>query len=289
MHSFSWAPLLFDFGAVPKHDTSTFDQWTFDGDYVHRNLGNIKRVHLVLDSDEIFLASWGPSSDRPHDLSPVPQLTRPLLGGYYKRRTFRAWFFGGVFDPFKQQIFFSAACWHAKPLTKKWRAVERRAARAMRSCVEPPKQDIVQLQRTNSLAFHSSLGRAQIAFDRSIHVVLTYIVGPTAGFILGVSAAAHDVWVHREAVMPRIWQLREGNTEVVHWVKWRIREIGYKLIGRVPEGKPERPSRPGIGLSSRRIQADADISGPSPWGGGGRGGSYWPRKVRQGASRISMT
>ena len=29
VHSFSWAPLLFDFSAVPNRDTSTFDEWAF--------------------------------------------------------------------------------------------------------------------------------------------------------------------------------------------------------------------------------------------------------------------
>ena len=70
VHCLSWAALLFDFSAVPEHDTSTFDEWTYDGDYIYRNLGNIKRVHLVLDSDEMFMASWAPLADKPYDLSP---------------------------------------------------------------------------------------------------------------------------------------------------------------------------------------------------------------------------
>ena len=60
LHSLSWAPLLLDYGAVGDHDTSTFDQWTLDGDYLFNNSGNMKKIHVVQDSDEIFLASWGP-------------------------------------------------------------------------------------------------------------------------------------------------------------------------------------------------------------------------------------
>src|SRR5262245_11064508 len=109
VHCMSWAPLLFDLAAVPAHDTSTFDNWTIDGDYVHKNLGNIKRIHMVLDSDEMFIASWAPLSDKPYDLTPQPELERRLTGGLWKKRRFNKWFHSGVFDPLKQDIFFEGA------------------------------------------------------------------------------------------------------------------------------------------------------------------------------------
>ena len=64
LHSLSWAPLLLDYGAVGDHDTSTFDQWTLDGDYLYNNTQSMKHVHVVQDSDELFLASWGPLAER---------------------------------------------------------------------------------------------------------------------------------------------------------------------------------------------------------------------------------
>ncbi len=252
VHSLSWAPLLFDFSAVPEHDTSTFDEWTFDGDYIHRNLGNIKRVHLVLDSDEIFIASWGPSPDRPHKLSPIPKLARPLVGGYYKRQRFKAAFFNGIFDPFKQQIFFSAACWHTKPLTSKWADVEQRALRALRSCVEAPKERIVELTNPGNpnLLEDDRWAKVITATDwviyHTTHFIMTYIASNIIECLRGPPAVARHLWVHREAIKPRIRQVREGNREVVHWLKWRMREIIYRLVGRVPKGKPARPGRPGM-------------------------------------------
>jgi hypothetical protein len=140
VHCLSWAPLLFDFAAVPEHDTSVFDHWTFDGDYIYKNLGNIKRIHLVLDSDEIFMASWAPSRDKPYDLSPQPLLARPIIGSFVKRHRFNSTFYKGfsdpskeqpfLFDPLKQQIFFNAARWHARPLNEAW--LRRQAIKASR-------------------------------------------------------------------------------------------------------------------------------------------------------------
>ncbi len=42
LHSLSWAPLLLDYGAIGDHDTSTFDQWTLDGDYLYNNTQSIE-------------------------------------------------------------------------------------------------------------------------------------------------------------------------------------------------------------------------------------------------------
>jgi hypothetical protein len=235
VHSLSWAPLLFDFASVAEHDTSTFDKWTFDGDYVYRNLSTIKRVHLVLDSDEMFLASWGPSADRRHDLSAQRQLTRPFIGGHFKRQQFKAAFYSGIFDPFKQQIFFHPARWHADKLTAQWSRIERRAARLLRSCVAPP---------TSALELHEKSKPAFI--DRAFNCYVTWVVSPVVSCIIAIERTAdtvNHIWIHRAAILPRIRQIRNGDTEVKHWLKWRIREIAGRLGGRVPNGKPARPNR----------------------------------------------
>ena len=70
IHSMSWAPLLLDYGAIDDHDMSAIKTWTIDGDYVHANFGLSHPFHVVQDSDEMFIGSWAPLSDRPHDLSP---------------------------------------------------------------------------------------------------------------------------------------------------------------------------------------------------------------------------
>ena len=255
VHSLSWAPLLFDFAAVAEHDTSTFDEWTFDGDYVYRNLSNIKRVHLVLDSDEIFMASWGPSSERRHDLAAQRQQTKLLIGGHLKRQQFKAAFFSGIFDPFKQAIFFHAARWHANSLTPKWIRVERRAARLLFSCVAPPSTTL-HLHQTAHSGLVASPGSG---LDRAYSFVggpaflglifrwyVTWLIPPLVALMIAIEripGAIRHIWIHRAAIIPRIRQLRTGDPEVKRWLKWRIREIAYHLVGRVAENKPARPKR----------------------------------------------
>ena len=59
LHSLSWAPLLLDYAAVGAHDTSTFDQWTLDGDYLFNNSGNMKKIHVIQDLTRFFLRVGG--------------------------------------------------------------------------------------------------------------------------------------------------------------------------------------------------------------------------------------
>ena len=44
LHSLSWAPLLFDYEPLHVHDTSMFENWTIDGDYVYRNYGDLSEI-----------------------------------------------------------------------------------------------------------------------------------------------------------------------------------------------------------------------------------------------------
>jgi hypothetical protein len=134
LHSLSWAPLLLDYASINDHDTSTFDQWTLDGDYLFNNFKNSERVHVVQDSDEIFLASWGPLAERPVKKSRFPFDDR-LAGLFFKQS-----FYSGFFDPLKRKQFFLPVRWHANPLNAKWTAVEERAASELRRWVQPPDE-----------------------------------------------------------------------------------------------------------------------------------------------------
>ncbi len=115
LHSLSWAPLLFDYGAIGEHDTSTFDQWTLDGDYLYNNTQGLNRVHVVQDSDELFLSSWGPLAE--HAISKTRFPFERYLAGHF----FRQSFYSGFFDPLKPK-----ACLFAGALA--FTAVERHVA-----------------------------------------------------------------------------------------------------------------------------------------------------------------
>jgi hypothetical protein len=248
VHCLSWAPLLFDFTAVPQHDTSVFDDWTFDGDYIYRNLGNIKRIHLVLDSDEIFMASWAPLADRPHDLKPKRLLQTKFLGSFLKKQRFNAAFYGGVFDPLKQSIFFQAIHWHAGAINQKWTAVERRALETLQTCVAPPLDDPMSNWSPQALATQSSApdlpvvdwSRPEQVKNAVTRALLGYLVVP----LFRAGGVVHSCWIHREAIIPRLRQLGRGDPQVRQWLAWRLRQMTHQLLGRnFRERKPQRPIR----------------------------------------------
>ena len=129
VHCLSWAPLLLDFGAMKRHDTSALENWTIDGDYVFKNLGGAPNLHVVQDSDEMFYAGWSPLSDRPIRLEPRFTSSLQFLNTLQKSVGFRDEFYGDIFDPLKHKLFLHPVCWHSAPLNARWRAVERRARR----------------------------------------------------------------------------------------------------------------------------------------------------------------
>ena len=70
--------MLLDYGAVGEHDTSTLEQWTIDGDYLFKNLGRSKKVYVVQDSDEMFLASWTPMAESAAVFRPIRFFQTPF-------------------------------------------------------------------------------------------------------------------------------------------------------------------------------------------------------------------
>jgi hypothetical protein len=127
IHCLSWSPLLLDYAAVSDHDTSTFEQWTLDGDYVYKNAGQSGAIHVSQDSDEMFIASWAPMADRPIHLKPDRRILAHGVWRAFKVQAFRYAFTSGLFDPLKLKHFFLPVRWHASDLHAGWEAVERHA------------------------------------------------------------------------------------------------------------------------------------------------------------------
>ena len=136
LHSLSWAPLLLDYGAIADHNTSTFDQWTLDGDYLFNNFKSNRRIYVVQDSDELFLASWGPMADKAVTKTQFP-FHRFLAGHFFKQS-----FYSGFFDPLKRRLFFLTVRWHSKPMNEKWADVEARAMHELVRWVAPPDESV---------------------------------------------------------------------------------------------------------------------------------------------------
>jgi hypothetical protein len=88
-HCGSWIPLLIDYRHLARHDDTTFDQWTLDGDYIARNVTDLKDIHVVLDTDDLLLISFTPESKVHYSLTPIlpyrfPRLrkARKIVGAY---------------------------------------------------------------------------------------------------------------------------------------------------------------------------------------------------------------
>jgi hypothetical protein len=132
LHSLSWAPFLCDYAAIVEHDTSIFDTWTLDGDYIYRNFGDGADVHVVTDSDEMMLLSWAPLSDRPQSLALSWIKGLPIVGSFIKGGILRAAILSGVFDRLKHRIFFKPVRWHSGDCGEAWTRTEVEAARTLR-------------------------------------------------------------------------------------------------------------------------------------------------------------
>jgi hypothetical protein len=224
LHCMSWAPVLLDYGAVERHDMSTLDDWTIDGDYLFKNLGNTAKLHVIQDSDDLFLASWGPMGDRP--FKPLA-LFQSRLGKWFAARLraqqFRASFYSPIFDPLKRRIFFLPVRWHARELNEKWTTVEREARNELSQWVRPPDEDR-RLGVSGTETFFRKLGEPFLNFGLALFRWLgTYLV-------------------HRRDIKRRLLQALRGDTFAIRRIIWNLRREVLVLRGRLPTDRPPQPN-----------------------------------------------
>ena len=132
IHSFSWAPLVVDYEALHKHDTSTFDKWTMDGDYIYRNFPNPQDVYVVTDSDEIVLVSFTKEADLHFELNPWFSGFPGWVAKLIKLERIRALRDSHVMDPLKRQIFPLPVFLHAGEITSAWKGTIHKTTRLLR-------------------------------------------------------------------------------------------------------------------------------------------------------------
>ncbi len=137
IHSFSWAPLVVDYGALDHHDTKTFDHWTLDGDYIYRNFPSPADVHVVTDSDEITLVSFTKESDLHFELRPYLAGRARWVTDWYKARLIRALKDSSVMDPLKRHIFATPVYLHAGEISPAWPQTRIQAARIIARAYGP--------------------------------------------------------------------------------------------------------------------------------------------------------
>jgi len=131
VHSLSWAPLLIDYDAVRHHDTLGMDDCSIDGDYIHRNFGLNGKVHIVQDSDEMMLMSWGALDASAVSLEARQALKNIFLGGWEKSMALHNEIFHQQTDPLKREIFSKPVFWHVRDINDRWRITEKEAAKVV--------------------------------------------------------------------------------------------------------------------------------------------------------------
>jgi hypothetical protein len=137
IHSFSWSPLVVDYGALAHHDMKTFDHWTLDGDYVHSNFPTPSDVHVVTDSDEITLVSFTKESDLHFDLRPYLAGRARWIIDWYKIRAIQGLKDSKVIDPLKRHIFPTPVFLHSGEISDVWAQVRCKAARIIAKAYHP--------------------------------------------------------------------------------------------------------------------------------------------------------
>ncbi|MDR4493594.1 MAG: hypothetical protein R3B74_04070 [Nitrospirales bacterium] len=199
LHSLSWAPFLCDYAAVETHDTSTFDDWTLDGDYIFQNFKNPNDMYIVKDSDEVMLVSWAPLADRPQKVSPNFLKGLPVVGEWIKGGILRAALLSGIFDSLKREIFFLPVMWHGGTLSPNW---EKRVS----ECQQVLTRYVGDLDPDSM----------ENPFEK-------YNSG-TGGLVWSVRNMIHRVWLGFLVAMGRIWFIGSNLFHARERLKARMQE-----------------------------------------------------------------
>jgi hypothetical protein len=138
-HTLSWAPILVDYAAFPRHDTSTLEQWTIDGDYVFRNLPDPTRAYCVLDSDEATLISFTPEAMMSYfPLRVQPAYRLPFVGQQYRLLAMRHYMNSSAIDPLKRALFMHQVRTHTGSESRKEeKEMSLKAYAIASSCLKP--------------------------------------------------------------------------------------------------------------------------------------------------------
>lgn len=140
VHSFSWAPMLLDFGSLKEHRSETLDNWTLDGDYVHLNFPGSRPtdddVHVVTDSDRLAFVSMTSESDLTfYPLEGHWTKSLPVVGTWTKSYLLNKAYHEPVFDDLKRELFVIPVKLHSGELSNSWGKIENDAKVIFAKCI----------------------------------------------------------------------------------------------------------------------------------------------------------
>jgi hypothetical protein len=135
-HSANWAPLLIDYGSLNDHDETAFDTWTLDGDYVAKNISDVRNVYVVRDTTELFVSGFTPESQVSYPQHRVFSYSLPFVGPAIKMARTRDFLLRtGLLnsDHLKNECYSIPIRLRGGPSPEKaWRKVEQRAAKIIK-------------------------------------------------------------------------------------------------------------------------------------------------------------
>lgn len=198
IHSFSWAPLVLDYGSLYAHDSETFEKWTLDGDYVFRNFPDPKDVYVVTDSDEIMLVSFTKETDLHFDLEPSALKKHQVIGPMYKTLLVRALLNSQIMDPLKRKIFKAPVFLHWDELKKTWVEKQQEVSKIIdRAYSNQGKYEAYLMKSLVILSGNSSVHIADWLGVRRLKLFF---------FIVWLSRQVSWHWKHRWFVLRRVLQ-----------------------------------------------------------------------------------
>lgn len=223
LHSLSWAPLLLDYSAIERHDTSVMDNWTVDGDYVYRNFGLDGKVHVVQDSDEIMLVSWARLADKEQVLSPNRMFSNKITQRWRKIGVVSITYNHKVFDPLKRRFFLEPVRWHARDLEPgAWSAVEKRALKLLTLAVS--------LTVPSAESPYAVVG----AFTRGMEKLLHRVILPTLRLAWRAQHIVNYYWTGRRRVLELARRAMKGDPNARRRARHSLRRMWRFLIGKPP-------------------------------------------------------
>ena len=139
LYTHAWIPVLMDYGRMDNHDMSTFDDWTIDGDYLHKNFDALDMdidLHIIVDSDELAILGLTEKDEGQMVLNEnwlkswrgtATLIKGCLIGNVY---------FSPVIDPFKREIFNNPIRLHSADFSDEWELVESKSLTILNQNIE---------------------------------------------------------------------------------------------------------------------------------------------------------
>ena len=132
----NWAPFLVNYAALQDHSADSLDGRAIDGNYIYDNFRHdvgTEKIHVVTDSDDIFLLGLSPKNEMVPPQDTVWWKRWPALGQLSRGFILNQTVFDPAMDPLKRIFYRTKVRWHKTDLNPEWDNVEAFAQRCIDS------------------------------------------------------------------------------------------------------------------------------------------------------------